>query len=160
MRLWEEDPPDNENKESNSSNNARIEVYTNDDIDLRDDDVEREIVDRIPSIQLLDRVHNFLEESISKTVFVEGSWVVFDQYLTVQPWLSLFSTSNMFPNSIVASIHLPRLIVQMYKKSILKAICVSIGRLPFIFSIAASLLPLFFLIITIPVKPPPLPLPP
>ncbi|MBA0696389.1 hypothetical protein Goari_002943, partial [Gossypium aridum] len=38
------------------------EVYTNDDIDLRDDDVEREIVDRIPSIQFLDRVHNFLEE--------------------------------------------------------------------------------------------------
>ncbi|MBA0813034.1 hypothetical protein Gohar_026923, partial [Gossypium harknessii] len=112
MRLWEEDPPDNENKESNSSNNARIEVYTNDDIDLRDDDVEREIVDRIPSIQLLDRVHNFLEESISKTaiVFVEGPWVVFDQYLTIQLWISLFSTSNMFPNSIVASIHLLRLI--------------------------------------------------
>ncbi|MBA0599887.1 hypothetical protein Gorai_006087 [Gossypium raimondii] len=47
------------------------EVYTNDDIDLRDDDVEREIVDRIPSIQLLDRVHNFLEESISKTAILK-----------------------------------------------------------------------------------------
>ncbi|MBA0794154.1 hypothetical protein Gohar_018505, partial [Gossypium harknessii] len=58
----------------------------------------------------------------------EGPWVVYGQYLTIQPWLKLFSPGQPFPSSIVVWIYFWGIPSFMYRKSVIKSIGEIIGR--------------------------------
>ncbi|MBA0604288.1 hypothetical protein Godav_016960 [Gossypium davidsonii] len=61
------------------------------------------------------------EEDYSK-VLTEGPWIIYVQYLTVQPWSPTFSTDKVYPRRVMVWIRLPGLSCTMYKKSIFMAI--------------------------------------
>lgn len=54
-------------------------------------------------------------------VLVEGSWIVYGQYLTVEPLLSSLLVSQQLLLQVVAWIRLPRLTITLYKQSLLKS---------------------------------------
>ncbi|MBA0824695.1 hypothetical protein Goarm_021343, partial [Gossypium armourianum] len=58
----------------------------------------------------------------------EGPWVVYGQYLTIQPWLKLFSPGQPFPSSIIVWIYFLGIPSFMYRKSVIKSIGEIIGR--------------------------------
>ncbi|MBA0840894.1 hypothetical protein Goarm_003431, partial [Gossypium armourianum] len=60
---------------------------------------------------------------------IEGLWTIYDQYLTVQPWLSSFNTSQSLQNHLVVWIQLPGLSGSFFKKCLLEAVGNSIGQL-------------------------------
>ncbi|KAK9017890.1 hypothetical protein V6N11_000890 [Hibiscus sabdariffa] len=56
-----------------------------------------------------------------------GPWTIFGHYLTVQQWISEFSTSAPYPTKVMVWIRLPGLPVTLYKRSIIEEIGASIG---------------------------------
>ncbi|KAK5845328.1 hypothetical protein PVK06_001499 [Gossypium arboreum] len=61
-------------------------------------------------------------------VLSQGPWIVYGQYLTVQPWIKDFSTSQRYPSMVMAWIRLPGLLGHMYKRRILWEIGGTIGN--------------------------------
>ncbi|PPD74427.1 hypothetical protein GOBAR_DD28645 [Gossypium barbadense] len=59
--------------------------------------------------------------------FSKGPWVVFGQYLMVQPWSPQFTPLEPFPHNFVAWMRILGLLGTLYKKSILKEIGEMIG---------------------------------
>ncbi|MFQ6643839.1 hypothetical protein Gotur_017254, partial [Gossypium turneri] len=57
----------------------------------------------------------------------KGLWVIFGQYLTIQPWTQNFSTIQPYPHNVVAWIRLPGLPRYMYEKKLVKVIGERIG---------------------------------
>ncbi|PPS16567.1 hypothetical protein GOBAR_AA04016 [Gossypium barbadense] len=53
---------------------------------------------------------------------MQGSWVVYGQYLTVQPWTRHFSPPQPYPSIVLAWIRLPNLLGYLYKWKIIEAI--------------------------------------
>ncbi|PPD87130.1 hypothetical protein GOBAR_DD15919 [Gossypium barbadense] len=113
-------------------------AFEDDDIELHEGDTIR-VVNVMPSIHFLDWVRNLLDESMLKTVILKlfGRQIGFhaltnkddyanvvDEGLSVQSWTPSFSTSEMFPSTLVVWV---RFSGCMYKKSVLKAIGESIG---------------------------------
>lgn len=48
-----------------------------------------------------------------------GPWIVYGQYLTVQPWTIDFDTNQAYPNLVMAWVRFPGLLGHMYRKQIL-----------------------------------------
>ncbi|PPR90139.1 hypothetical protein GOBAR_AA30555 [Gossypium barbadense] len=112
---------------------ATKKAFEDDDIELHEGDAIRGVVNGIPLIHFLDWLMDlengyymakFMSEDDCANVLAEVPWVVFGQYLTVQSWTPLFSTSEMFPLTLVVWV---RFSGHMYKESVLKAIGESIG---------------------------------
>ncbi|KAA3488313.1 reverse transcriptase [Gossypium australe] len=61
-------------------------------------------------------------------VLSQGPWLVYGQYLTVQPWTKEFDSSQPFPSIVLAWIRLPGLPGFLYKKEILQKIGGLIGK--------------------------------
>ncbi|KAJ4828043.1 hypothetical protein Tsubulata_030269 [Turnera subulata] len=57
-----------------------------------------------------------------------GPWVVFDHYLTVEPWQPNFDPASHKVTSVVAWIRVPRLSTELYQLAILKKIGNRIGQ--------------------------------
>ncbi|KAG8491388.1 hypothetical protein CXB51_014595 [Gossypium anomalum] len=58
----------------------------------------------------------------------EGPWIIFGQYLTVQPWTKNFSPLKLYPSVVLAWIRLPRLLGFLFRQQILEAIRGLIGK--------------------------------
>ncbi|KAK5842293.1 hypothetical protein PVK06_004631 [Gossypium arboreum] len=58
----------------------------------------------------------------------EGPWIVYGNYLTVQPWSEYFSTSQPFSSDVIAWIRLPSIPKFMYRKNIIETIEELVGR--------------------------------
>ncbi|KAA3485757.1 reverse transcriptase [Gossypium australe] len=61
-------------------------------------------------------------------VLSQGPWLVYGQYLTVQPWTKEFRPSQPFPSIVMAWIRLPGLPGHLYKKKIIEKIGGLIGK--------------------------------
>ncbi|KAG8482810.1 hypothetical protein CXB51_024437 [Gossypium anomalum] len=61
-------------------------------------------------------------------VLSHGPYIIYDQYLMVQPWTKEFSPLQPFSNVVLAWIRLPRLPGHMYKRKILGEIGSMVGR--------------------------------
>ncbi|KAG8486302.1 hypothetical protein CXB51_019644 [Gossypium anomalum] len=61
-------------------------------------------------------------------VLTQGPWLIYGQYLTVQPWTKEFSTSQPYPSTVLAWIRLPGLPGFLYKKKIIEVIGSTIGK--------------------------------
>lgn len=61
-------------------------------------------------------------------VLAQGPWMVYGQYLTVQPWTKEFCPSQPYPSLVLAWIRLPGLPGYLYKKKIIKVIGNTIGK--------------------------------
>ncbi|KAK5840183.1 uncharacterized protein LOC108475156 [Gossypium arboreum] len=97
---------------------VRFEEGSDEDFILLDDDIIRSTVNGIPAIEFFDRV----KEILSKEMEMIGPWIIFGQYLTVQPWTKEFSPLQPYPSVVMAWIRLPGLLGFMYKRKILEAI--------------------------------------
>lgn len=60
--------------------------------------------------------------------FSEGPWVIYRQYLTVQPWSTSFLTAQSYPHQVVVWISLPEFSGALYKKCLLQAVDGTIGH--------------------------------
>ncbi|MBA0693905.1 hypothetical protein Goari_004247 [Gossypium aridum] len=58
----------------------------------------------------------------------QGPWVIFGQYLTVQPWTTDFNPGLPYPNMVLTWIRFPGLPSHLYKKQILWEIKGMIGK--------------------------------
>ncbi|KAA3460126.1 reverse transcriptase [Gossypium australe] len=61
-------------------------------------------------------------------VLTQGPWLVYGQYLTVQPWTKEFTPLQPYPSVVLAWIRLPGLPGFLYKKKILEEIGKTIGK--------------------------------
>ncbi|XP_052877335.1 uncharacterized protein LOC108472367 [Gossypium arboreum] len=61
-------------------------------------------------------------------VLAQGPWMVYSQYLTVQPWTKEFCPSQPYPSLVLAWIRLPGLPSYLYKKKIIEVIGNTIGK--------------------------------
>ncbi|KAH1066052.1 hypothetical protein J1N35_031039 [Gossypium stocksii] len=61
-------------------------------------------------------------------VLLQGPWMIYGQYLTVQPWTKDFSPSQAYPSMVLAWIRRPGLLVFLYKRRILEEIGGIIGK--------------------------------
>ncbi|KAK5825423.1 hypothetical protein PVK06_020257 [Gossypium arboreum] len=52
-------------------------------------------------------------------VLCEGLWIVYDQYLTVQPWTVDFNTTQAYLSMVMVWIQLPGLPGHLYKRKVL-----------------------------------------
>ncbi|KAL4377977.1 hypothetical protein GQ457_02G032980 [Hibiscus cannabinus] len=68
-----------------------------------------------------------LEEDVSK-VLSGGPWLIYGNYLTVQPWSRSFSTEKDHPDKIVVWARLPGLPYQYYTKSMFRCIAGVLGK--------------------------------
>ncbi|MBA0848906.1 hypothetical protein Goshw_008593 [Gossypium schwendimanii] len=129
----------------------------NDDFELLEGDVTRSIVNKIPSIQFSNRVHQllikdmdtmmrpsmpfqlmdtengyFLEKFQNKKdyekVLSQGPWVIYMQYLTVQLWTIDFRPSQPYLSIVMAWIHFSSLLGYMYKRKIVEEIGNMVGK--------------------------------
>ncbi|PPS17534.1 hypothetical protein GOBAR_AA03038 [Gossypium barbadense] len=69
-----------------------------------------------------------LEIRIRKGWSFLGPWLIYGQYLTVQPWTKEFTPSQPYPSMVLAWIRLPGLPGFLYKKRILEEIGGIIGK--------------------------------
>ncbi|KAG8475310.1 hypothetical protein CXB51_031953 [Gossypium anomalum] len=120
---------------------SKEESWVEDDIELIEEDVKKEIMDGVPSIDFSKRVYSLIEKSMARMVVVKllgrtigyntlwnkGQWVIFGHYLTVQPWFPSFTTLQSYPHKVVAWIRVSGLSGTLYKKSILYEIGEMIG---------------------------------
>ncbi|MBA0780355.1 hypothetical protein Gotri_004466 [Gossypium trilobum] len=102
-------------------------------VGLRDDEefnflegnFKKSIVDGVLSIAFFDRIQQILIKYMTTTM---GPWIVYDQYLTIQPWTKEFSPLQPFSNVVLAWIKLLGLHGHMYKRKILGEAGSMVGR--------------------------------
>ncbi|PPD87009.1 hypothetical protein GOBAR_DD16082 [Gossypium barbadense] len=63
-----------------------------------------------------------------KNVLIQGPWIIFCQYLTVQPWTKSFNPTQPYPSVVMAWIRLSGLPGYLYKRQIIEAIGGLIGK--------------------------------
>ncbi|KAE8695270.1 hypothetical protein F3Y22_tig00110722pilonHSYRG00004 [Hibiscus syriacus] len=85
------------------------------------------------NFQLIDLDNNYylvhLENEGDYTrVLTDGPWVIFSDYLIVQPWSRDFSTSEDHPSKVIVRIHLLGLPYQYYSKALFKLIGSEVGN--------------------------------
>ncbi|KAK9019044.1 hypothetical protein V6N11_034084 [Hibiscus sabdariffa] len=97
-------------------------VAENDDIDLRDDDAMTGLVNRMSAIQFSDRAYKLMEASMMNTIIIK----LLGRYWF--PWTKDFSTSQPYPETVTAWIHLSRLPEFMYKRRVLWSIGGLVGK--------------------------------
>ncbi|MBA0812643.1 hypothetical protein Gohar_026590, partial [Gossypium harknessii] len=61
----------------------------------------------------------FQSKSDSDKVLFKGHWIIYGQYLTVQPWMMSFNLAQLFSSVVMVWIKLPDLLGYMYKRKIL-----------------------------------------
>ncbi|MBA0752034.1 hypothetical protein Gogos_000914 [Gossypium gossypioides] len=112
------------------------------DFELLEGDVNTTIIDGVPAIAFLDRIKDILFREMELTIIIkllgsvddynriltQGLWIVYGQYLTVQPWTKHFSPSQPYPSVVLAWIRLPSLLGYFYKWKIIEAIGGLIGK--------------------------------
>ncbi|KAA3483123.1 STS14 protein [Gossypium australe] len=59
---------------------------------------------------------------------IEGPWVVYGNYLPVQPWSCNFSTKEKHPSKIVVWMKLSSLPYKLYNKKLLRLIIGTLGK--------------------------------
>ncbi|KAL4279770.1 hypothetical protein GQ457_03G020260 [Hibiscus cannabinus] len=68
------------------------------------------------------------EDDVSK-VLMGGPWLIYGNYLTVQPWSRKFSTTQDHPDEIVLWVRLPGLSYRYYTKSMFRYIAGAVGKI-------------------------------
>ncbi|KAK5793926.1 hypothetical protein PVK06_035105 [Gossypium arboreum] len=77
--------------------------------DLDDRDLLRKMVDGMPTLDFSERLYSLIEKNYCN-VLSDGTWVIYRQYLTVQPWTTQFSLLQKFPENVVTWIHVLSLV--------------------------------------------------
>ncbi|MBA0600060.1 hypothetical protein Gorai_006259 [Gossypium raimondii] len=120
---------------------------------LTEGDVKKSVINGIPSIEVSERVHQLLEKEMSTSVVLKllgrnigftalqnrfpedyekilslGLWLIFGQYLIVQPWTIDFNPELPYPNTVLTWIRFPGLPSHLYKKEILWDIGGMVGK--------------------------------
>ncbi|XP_052876232.1 uncharacterized protein LOC128282060 [Gossypium arboreum] len=95
--------------------------------DLDDRDLLRKMVDGMPTLDFSERLYSLIEKNYCN-VLSDGTWVIYRQYLTVQPWTTQFSLLQKFPENVVTWIHVLSLLGVFYKRSVLRAIGELVGK--------------------------------
>ncbi|MBA0586111.1 hypothetical protein Gorai_016864, partial [Gossypium raimondii] len=104
-----------------------------DDTELKEGDVRKEIIDSVPSIDFFDRVFSLIQKIMENTLVVKflgrkiGYNALWNKYLMVQPWSPQFTPLEPFPHNFVAWMRILGLLGTLHKKSILKEIGEMIG---------------------------------
>lgn len=70
----------------------------------------------------------FLNKTDYDRILLQGPWIIFGQYLTVQLWFKEFSPLPPYPNVVLAWIRLPGLPGFMFYRQIVEAIGGLIGK--------------------------------
>lgn len=70
---------------------------------------------------------NFDRPNDRMKALLDGPWLIYGHYLTVQPWTPAFSTSDM-SSSLVVWVRFPGMKMHMYHKKILRIIADTIGK--------------------------------
>ncbi|MBA0843807.1 hypothetical protein Goarm_000966 [Gossypium armourianum] len=83
-------------------------LEVDDDFVLLDDDIKRSFVNDIPSIEFLARINQLLIKDMSTSnskdyekVLSQGPWIIYGQYLTVQPWTMEFNHVQPYPSIVM-----------------------------------------------------------
>ncbi|MBA0679197.1 hypothetical protein Goari_010985, partial [Gossypium aridum] len=101
------------------------------DFELMEIDVNMSMVNGIPAIAFSDRIKDILFKEMELTVIlkllgrnisynfhdiddynkvlIQGPWIIFGQYLTVQPWTKSFNPAQPYPSVVMAWIRLSSL---------------------------------------------------
>jgi len=87
----------------------------------------------IGPIQLIDLEENCFivklqDDHDYQSALIDGPWVIFGHYLTVQPWTPKFSPENHAINQVIGWIRLPGLPTRYYHKSVIRAIGQVLGE--------------------------------
>ncbi|MBA0868827.1 hypothetical protein Goshw_019315 [Gossypium schwendimanii] len=61
-------------------------------------------------------------------VITQGPWIIYGQYLIVQPWINFFNPKKPYLNVVLAWTRLSSLLSFMYKKRILEAVGGLVGK--------------------------------
>ncbi|KAG8486656.1 hypothetical protein CXB51_020060 [Gossypium anomalum] len=92
------------------------------DLVLRDGDVNTSLVNGIPAIAFSGRIKDILFKEMESTIILkllgrnigyngmkdynkvltQGSWIIFGQYLMVQPWTKTFNPEQPYPSVVLA----------------------------------------------------------
>ncbi|MBA0635374.1 hypothetical protein Godav_005186 [Gossypium davidsonii] len=101
------------------------------DFELLEGDVNMSMVNGIPAISFSNRINDILFKEMELTIILKllrrnigynGPWIIFRQYLTVQPWTKMFNLVQPYPSMVMAWIHLPDFPGYLYKRKIIEAI--------------------------------------
>ncbi|PPD73161.1 hypothetical protein GOBAR_DD29920 [Gossypium barbadense] len=121
-------------KEGNGEEGVDM-VGMNEEFVLLEGDMVKSIVNGITTINFSYRIKKILFKEMEKTstddydrVLSQGSWIIYDQYLTVQTWTKDFNPMQPYPLVVMTWIRLSGLPRYMYKKAILEAIDNMIGK--------------------------------
>ncbi|PPS02926.1 hypothetical protein GOBAR_AA17745 [Gossypium barbadense] len=96
-----------------SSNDGFNNSGEKDTIDIVEGDIQKSVVNGVPSITFSDRIHQ---------IFIQGPWTIFGQYLTVQPWTMAFDPTQAYPSVVMAWIRFPTLLSYLYNRKIITEI--------------------------------------
>ncbi|PPS14518.1 hypothetical protein GOBAR_AA06055 [Gossypium barbadense] len=81
------------------------------DFVLIEGDVIRSFINGIPLINFSKRANQFLIKDMAYTMVVKllgrGPWIIYGQYLTIQPWTMDFDPTQPYPSVVMSWIHLP-----------------------------------------------------
>ncbi|KAJ4849253.1 hypothetical protein Tsubulata_012941 [Turnera subulata] len=58
-----------------------------------------------------------------------GPWIVFDHFLTVEPWIPQFNPATHKIKTVVAWVQIPDLSYEYYDRRLLQTVCSMNGRL-------------------------------
>ncbi|MBA0871855.1 hypothetical protein Goshw_000613 [Gossypium schwendimanii] len=116
------------------------------DFELLEGDVNMSMVNGISAISFSDRIKDILFKEMELTVILkllwrnigynvlhnyiddynkvltQGPWIIFRQYLTIQPWTKMFNPVQTYPSMVTAWIRLSGLPGYLYKRKIIEAI--------------------------------------
>ncbi|KAG8498856.1 hypothetical protein CXB51_005701 [Gossypium anomalum] len=109
----------NHNDPSFESDRGSVEEF-----DLLDEDVKTTIINGILAINFSDRI----KEMLFKEMELTGPWIIFGQYLTVQPWTKEFNPAQPYPSVVLVWIRLPGLPSFLLRRKIVEAIGGIIGK--------------------------------
>ncbi|XP_039029459.1 uncharacterized protein LOC120163645 [Hibiscus syriacus] len=70
----------------------------------------------------------FTNEDDYIRVLMDGPWMVYGNYLIVQPWSRTFSTAEMFPLQVIVWVRIPKLPYRYYSKALFRYIAAVIGK--------------------------------
>ncbi|KAH1098909.1 hypothetical protein J1N35_015830 [Gossypium stocksii] len=117
-------------------------------IDILEWDIQKTVVNGVPSITFSDRIHQILIQApmhmmdIENGYFLvkfqnkmdcekalsEGTWIIFGQYLTVQSWTMAFDPTQAYPSVVMAWIIFPTLPSYLYNRKIITEIGELVGK--------------------------------
>ncbi|MBA0846823.1 hypothetical protein Goshw_007900 [Gossypium schwendimanii] len=102
-----------------SSKDAFNRSEGKEDLDFLYVDIQKSIVNGVPSINFSDRIHQIL---------IQDYWTIFGQYLTVQPWTLAFDPTQAYPSVVMAWVRFPSLPGYLYNHKIITEIREMVGK--------------------------------